>query len=166
MLKSACGVLRVSIPVLSKLSLLLFTIMGRVGVIVFGAAFCLISVITINTLSYSRNEKESPCSPNDTDYIAVDSAMLERFKAGLRFETVSRGVQDFNPEEATALVEYIIKSRHFDDNIFSSTNYFHMRQGTAPPSCEKMWTPHHPVQTHRAVVPIDTHLLQIFLFLL
>ena len=71
----------------------------------------LVSILSINTLLVpSQAHLDPPCSPDEEGYVELSDAVLERFRAGLRIRSVTRGEYHYDEEEMERLVQFIIAS--------------------------------------------------------
>lgn len=71
----------------------------------------LLAVLILRTISLRRPELSvTPCNSADDDFIRLDDSVIHRFQSGLRLETVSTSVGNYNRQELDRLVQFIIRS--------------------------------------------------------
>ena len=73
--------------------------------LIFGLGF----VIVFKALLLRPPPAElEPCHINESDYIALGHASIERFQQALQFQTVTRGRHLYDHEQLNGLVEHMI----------------------------------------------------------
>lgn len=79
--------------------------------------FCvIIAIVVIRTFTLQTHEMDIlSCKKSDLDFIEAGhgSEALKRFRDAIRFKTVSTAISDYNTEELTQYVQYIISGLRF-----------------------------------------------------
>ncbi|KAH9523726.1 hypothetical protein Btru_040736 [Bulinus truncatus] len=85
--------------------------LAMLKVVILSGLTLLIAVLAFRTIYLSQREPVvSECQASDTDFIELTDERLARFQEALRFKTISYDDIDYNKDDLTRYVHFIIKS--------------------------------------------------------